>query len=115
MYGHEKAAYPKWIDGADIRFLYKHYLMGEIDPNTYKAKNVACNELLFKTKNYYNTSLAQAKQRQDERPQQCSRKWAQGDFRCGHANRPAKPLIAWMLVYPDRRIEIAYRIRDIFD
>ena len=41
----------KWKSLSDAD--YEHYLMGEIDLNTYKAEKAACNELLLKTKNAY--------------------------------------------------------------
>ena len=43
----------KWKSLSDAD--YEHYLMGEIDLNTYKAEKAACNELLLKTKNAYRT------------------------------------------------------------
>ena len=85
--------------------------------NTYKAEKDACNELLLKTKNAYAAVLAQAKQKQDEQAQQDSRtETAKAIFDADTLITDlAELLIDRVLVYPDRRIEIAYKIQDIFD
>lgn len=48
----ERAEYEQQIEALQDgkRTLYEHYLMGEIDLNTYKAEKAACDELLLKTK-----------------------------------------------------------------
>ncbi len=99
------------------RALYERYLMGEIDLNTYKAEKAACDELLLKTKNAYAAVLAQAKQKQDEQARQDSRKEASKAIFDADAltTELAELLIDRVLVYPDKRMEIAYKIRDIFD
>ena len=91
--------------------------MGEIDLNTYKAEKAACNELLLKTKNAYAAVLAQAKQKQDEQARQDSRKEASKAIFDADTltTELAELLIDRVLVYPDKRIEIAYKIQDIFD
>ena len=90
--------------------------MGEIDLNTYKAEKAACDELLWKTKNAYAAVLAQAKQKQDEQARQDSRKEASKAIFDADAltTELAEMLIDRVLVYPDKRIEIAYKIQDIF-
>ena len=105
----------KWKSLSDAD--YEHYLMGEIDLNTYKAEKAACNELLLKTKNAYATVLAQAKQKQDEQARQDSRKEASKAIFDADTltTELAELLIDRVLVYPDKRIEIAYKIQDIFD
>ncbi len=118
MYGHEKAAYPKMDRRrVNIRFLYEHYLMGEIGTNTYKAKKVACDELLLKTKNAYAAVLAQTKQKQDEQAWQDSRKEASKAIFDADTltTELAELLIDRVLVYPDKHIEIAYKIQNIFE
>ena len=118
MYGHEKAAYPKMDRRrVNIRFLYEHYLMGEIGTNTYKVKKVACDELLLKTKNAYAAVLAQTKQKQDEQAWQDSRKEASKAIFDADTltTELAELLIDRVLVYPDKHIEIAYKIQNIFE
>ena len=88
--------------------------MGEIDLNTYKAEKAACDELLLKTKNAYAAVLAQAKQKQDEQARQDSRKEASKAI-FDADTLTTELLIDRVLVYPDKRIEIAYKIQDIFD
>ena len=114
----ERAEYEQQIevlqDGK--RTLYERYLMGEIDLNTYKAEKAACDELLLKTKNAYAAVLAQAKQKQDEQARQDSRKEASKAIFDADTltTELAELLIDRVLVYPDKRIEIAYKIQDIF-
>lgn len=99
------------------RALYERYLMGEIDLNTYKAEKAACDELLLKTKNAYAAVLAQAKKKQAEQARQDSRKEASKALFDADTltTELAELLIDRVLVYPDKRIEIAYKIQDIFD
>ena len=115
----ERAEYEQQIEALQDgkRTLYEHYLMGEIDLNTYKAEKAACDELLLKTKNAYAAVLAQAKQKQDEQARQDSRKEASKALFDADTltTELAELLIDRVLVYPDKRIEIAYKIRDIFD
>ena len=91
--------------------------MGEIDLDTYKAEKTACDELLLKTKNAYAAVLAQAKQKQEERSRQESREEAAKAILDADTltTELADFLIDRVLVYPDNRIEIAYKIKDIFD
>lgn len=115
----ERAEYEQQIEALQDgkRTLYERYLMGEIDLNTYKTEKAACDELLLKTKNAYAAVLAQAKQKQDEQSRQDSRKEASKAIFDSDAltTELAELLIGRVLVYPDKRIEIAYKIQDIFD
>ena len=115
----ERTEYEQQIEALQDgkRALYERYLMGEIDLNTYKAEKAACDELLLKTKNAYAAVLAQAKQKQDEQARQDSRKEASKAIFDADTltTELAELLIDRVLVYPDKRIEIAYKIRDIFD
>ena len=115
----ERTEYEQQIEALQDgkRALYERYLMGEIDLNTYKAEKTACDELLLKTKNAYAAVLAQAKQKQDEQVRQDSRKEASKAIFDADTltTELAELLIDRVLVYPDKRIEIAYKIRDIFD
>ena len=115
----ERAEYEQQIETLQDgkRTLYERYLMGKIDLNTYKTEKAACDELLLKTKNAYAAVLAQAKQKQDEQTRQDSRKEASKAIFDADTltTELAELLIDRVLVYPDKRIEIAYKIRDIFD
>ena len=99
------------------RLLYERYLLGEIDLDTYKAEKAACDELLLKTKNAYAVVLAQAKQKQEEQTRHDNRQEAaRAVFNSeGLTAELTDLLIDRVLVYPDNRIEIAYKIKDIFD
>ena len=115
----ERAEYEQQIEAPQDgkRTSYERYLTGEIDLNTYKAEKAACDELLLKTKNAYAAALAQAKQKQDEQARQDSRKEASKAILDADTltTELAELLIDRVLVYPDKRIEIAYIIQDIFD
>ena len=115
----ERAEYEQQIEAPQDgkRTSYERYLTGEIDLNTYKAEKAACDELLLKTKNAYAAALAQAKQKQDEQARQDSRKEASKAIFDADTltTELAELLIDRVLVYPDKRIEIAYIIQDIFD
>ena len=115
----ERAEYEQQIEALQDgkRTLYERYLMGEIDLNTYKAEKATCDELLLKTKNAYAAVLAQAKQKQDEQVRQDSRREASKAIFDADTltTELAELLIDRVLVYPDKRIEIAYKIQDIFD
>ena len=110
----ERAEYEQQIETLQDgkRTLYERYLMGEIDLNTYKAEKAT----LLKTKNAYAAVLAQAKQKQDEQARQDSRKEASKAIFDADTltTELAELLIDRVLVYPDKRIEIAYKIQDIF-
>ena len=107
----ERAEYEQQIEALQDgkRTLYERYLMGEIDLNTYKAEKTACDELLLKTKNAYAAVLAQAKQKQDEQVRLDSRKEATKAI-FDTDTLTTELLIDRVLVYPDKRIEIAYKI-----
>ena len=107
----ERAEYEQQIEALQDgkRTLYERYLMGEIDLNTYKAEKTACDELLLKTKNAYAEVLAQAKQKQDEQVRRDSRKEATKAI-FDTDTLTTELLIDRVLVYPDKRIEIAYKI-----
>ncbi len=107
----ERAEYEQQIEALQDgkRTLYERYLMGEIDLNTYKVEKTACDELLLKTKNAYAAVLAQAKQKQDEQVRLDSRKEATKAI-FDTDTLTTELLIDRVLVYSDKRIEIAYKI-----
>jgi len=115
----ERAEYEQQIEALQDskRTLYERHLMGEIDLNTYKAEKAACDELLLKTKNAYAAVLAQAKQKQEEQARHDNRREAaRAVFNSeGLTAELTDLLIDRVLVCPDNRIEIAYKIKDIFD
>lgn len=115
----ERSEYEQQIEALQDgkRLLYERYLMGEIDLDTYKAEKAACDELLLKTKNAYAAVLAQMKQKQEEQARHDNRQEAaRAVFNSeGLTAELTELLIDRVLVYPDKRIEIAYKIKDIFD
>ena len=107
----ERTEYEQQIEALQDgkRTLYERYLMGEIKLSTYKAEKAACDELLLKTKNAYAAVLAQAKQKQDEQVRQDGSKEASKAI-FDADTLTTELLIDRVLVYPDKRIEIGYKI-----
>ena len=114
----EPTEYKKQIEALEDskQSLFEQYVMGEIDVETYKTEKAACDAAILKTKNAYAAVLAQAKQKQDEQARQDSRKEASKALFDADTltTELAELLIDRVLVYPDKRIEIAYKIQDIF-
>ncbi len=104
---------------ADIRSSTAHSAISPLNCKsaTYKAEKAACDELLLKTKNAYAAVLAQAKQKQEEQARQDNRKEAKKAIFDADTltTELADLLIERVLVYPDNRIEIAYKVKDLFE
>lgn len=97
--------------------LYEEYLSGEISVEEYKAQKEVLDAALLKIQNAHATLTAQAKQAQEQHDEQVQRQAiireiANAD---GLNAALADMLIEKVYVFPDKRIEIAYKIRDIFD
>lgn len=97
--------------------LYEEYLSGEISVEEYKAQKEVLDAALLKIQNAHATLTAQAKQAQEQHDEQVQRQViireiANAD---GLNAALADMLIEKVYVFPDKRIEIAYKIRDIFD
>ena len=94
--------------------LYEQYLMREIDLNTYKASKAECDVELTQIKNAYAAVVAQAKQVQAQQAEQIKRKQiiqevSQAD---GLTSSIVDLLIEKVYVFPQKRIEIAYKVSD---
>ena len=107
----ERVEYDQQIEALQDgkRALYECFLMDEIDLNTYKAEKAVCDELLLKTKNAYAAVMAQANQKQDEQARWDSRKEAYKAI-FNTETLTTELLIDQVLVYPDKRMGIAYKI-----
>lgn len=100
----------------DKRHLYEKYLLGEVDLDTYRADRVVCDELLLKIKNARAVLSAQVKRKQEVWEQQQTRQRVMQEL--SRADRLtdslAELLIDKVYVFSDSRIEIAYKMQDIF-
>lgn len=97
--------------------LYERFLSGEVNIEEYKAQKEVLDVLLTKTKSTHAALTAQAKQAQEHRAEQIQRQAiiqeiAKAD---GLNASIADTLIEKVYVFPDKRIEIVYKIKDIFD
>lgn len=97
--------------------LYESFLSGEINGEEYKAQKEVLDVSLTKTKSAHAALTAQAKQAQEHRAEQVQRQAiiqeiAKAD---GLNASIADTLIEKVYVFPDKRIEIVYKIKDIFD
>lgn len=115
----ESSEYEEQIKGLQEskRLLYERYQMGEIDLATYMREKTAYSELILKTKSAYAALSAQVRQDQKAREKQAQRKSitreraAATDLTAALADL----LIDKVRVYPESRIEIAYKVQDLFE
>ena len=97
--------------------LYEKYLSDEITLEEYKAQKEALDAALTKAKSAHAAVAAQAKQAQDMRSEQVQRETIVQEIKkatCLNA-AIADMLIEKIYVFPDKRIEIAYKNKDIFN
>lgn len=96
--------------------LYEQYLRGEITLETYKAETAVYNEQLLKTKNARSAWMAQVEQTQAAEEQRQHRERAIQEIAGADKLTCALSdlLINKVYVFPDNRLEIAYKIQDIF-
>ena len=99
------------------QMLFESYLSGEIEAETFRIKKAACDDTLQRIKSAYAAVVAQAKQKQEEQARRDNRQKAARAVVSseGLTADLADLLIDRVLVYQDNRIEIAYKIKDIFD
>ena len=97
--------------------LYESFLSGEINIEEYRAQKEVLDASLTKAQSAHAALTAQAKQAQEHRAEQVQRQAiiqeiANAD---GLTAALADMLIEKVYVFPDRRIEIIYKIKDMFD
>ena len=97
--------------------LFEQYIMGEIDVETYKTEKAACDAAILKAKNAYAAIAAQAKKKKEEQNRQSSRTEAAKAITDAESLTPELVNLQIEKVYvsPDKRIEIAYKVQDLFD
>ena len=115
----EPTEYKKQIEALEDskQSLFEQYVMGEIDVETYKTEKAACDAAILKTKNAYAAISAQAKKKQEEQARQSSRTEIAKAFTDVESLTPelVDLLIEKVYVFPDKRIEIAYKVQDLFE
>ena len=96
--------------------LYEQYLLREIDLPTYKEQKEMLDAKLLKAKNAYAALTAQAKREQEEADRQVQRKSITKELAdaTGLTTALADLLIDRVRLYPGGRIEIEYKVQDLF-
>ena len=97
--------------------LFEQYIMGEIDVETYKTEKAACDAAILKAKNAYAAIAAQAKKKKEEQNRQSCRTEITQAITNAEGLTPelVSLLIEKVYIFPDKRIEIAYKVHDLFD
>lgn len=115
----ERSEYEKQIEALQDskQALFEQYIMGELDMEAYKAQKAAYDATILKTKNAYAAVAAQAKQKQEEQDRQTSRQEVAKAITDAEGLTPEliDLLIEKVYVFPDNRIEIAYKVQDLFE
>ncbi|MGN0977560.1 MAG: recombinase zinc beta ribbon domain-containing protein [Faecousia sp.] len=115
----EPTEYEKQIEALEDskQSLFEQYVMGEIDAETYKSEKAACDAAILKAKNAYAAISAQAKKKQEEQARQSSRTEIAKAITDAERLTPelVNLLIEKVYVFPDKRIEIAYKVQDLFE
>ena len=115
----ERTEYEKQIEALEDskQSLFEQYVMGEIDVATYKSEKAACDAAILKAKNAYAAIAAQAKNKQEEQARQSSRSEIAKAITNAKSLTPelVNLLIEKVYVFPDKRIEIMYKVQDLFD
>ena len=97
--------------------LFERYLLGQIELDAYKSEKAVYDAEIRKVKNAYAAVTAQAKLKQEEQARQSNRQEivhsiAEAD---GLTSELTDLLIEKVYVFPDNRIEIVYKVHDLFE
>lgn len=96
--------------------LYEQYVSKELDADSYRREKAAIDALILRIKNIYAAVIAQAKKEQAQHEEQVQRDQIVREISAADSltQRLADLLIDRVYVYPDKRIEISYKVKDIF-
>ena len=96
--------------------LYEQYLRGEVGLDDYKAQTSAYDEQLLKTKNARSAWMVQVEQTKEADDRRRNRKQAIQEIIKADklTNGLSELLIEKVYVFAGNRIEIAYKMQDIF-
>ena len=91
--------------------------MGEIDVGNYKSQKASYDAAILKAKNAHAAIAAQAKKKKEEQNRQSSRTEIAKAITDAEGLTPelVSLLIEKVYIFPDKRIEIAYKVNDLFD
>ena len=115
----ERSEYEKQIKALEDskQSLFEQYIMGEMDADAYKSGKASYDAAILKAKNAYAAIAAQAKKKKEEQNRQSSRAEVAKAITDAEGLTPelVNLLIEKVYVFPDKRIEIAYKVQDLFD
>lgn len=115
----ERSAYEQQMDELlDCKqSLFEQYLMGEITLESYQAQKAIYDERLLLIKSAYAAVVAQAKKKQEELERRSSRQNAAKLLEDADELTTAMVslLIEKVRVFPNKKIEIEYKVQDIFE
>ena len=115
----ERSEYEKQIKALEDskQSLFEQYIMGEIDVGNYKSQKASYDAAILKAKNAHAAIAAQAKKEKEEQNRQSSRTEVAKAITNAEGLTPelVNLLIEKVYVFPDKRIEIAYKVQDLFD
>lgn len=115
----ERSEYEKQIKALEDskQSLFEQYIMGEIDVGNYKSQKASYDAAILKAKNAHAAIAAQAKKKKEEQNRQSSRTEIAKAITDAEGLTPelVNLLIEKVYVFPDKRIEIAYKVQDLFD
>ena len=97
--------------------LYEQFQLREIDLDTYKAQKETLDAQLLKVKNAYAALSAKAKQEREAKEKQAQRKSITKELTAatGLTSPLTDLLIDKVRVYPGSRIEVVYKVQDLFE
>lgn len=115
----ERTEYEKQIEALEDskQSLFEQYIMGEIDVGNYKSQKAFYDASILKAKNAHAAIAAQAKKKKEEQNRQSSRTEIAKAITDAEGLTPelVSLLIEKVYIFPDKRIEIAYKVNDLFD
>ena len=97
--------------------LFERYLLGQIELDTYKSRKTDYDAEIRKVKNAYAAVTAQAKLKREEQVRQSNRQEIVHSIAEADAltSELTDLLIEKVYVFPDNRIEIVYKVHDLFE
>lgn len=114
----ESTEYEKQIEALEDskQSLFEQYIMGEMDAETYKSEKAPYDAAILKAKNAYAAIAAQAKKKKEEQNRQSSRAEIAKAITDAEGLTPelVNLLVEKVYIFPDKRIEIAYKVQDLF-
>ena len=114
----ERPAYEQQIETLvnEKMRLYENYQMGEIELADYKARKEILDAKLLKAKNAYAALTAQAKRDQEAQARKAERQSISKELSAADVltTELTELLVDKVYVFPDRRIEIVFKVKDQF-